>query len=98
MPMRRRFSSRSLLALGVIAASLGLVSEAGAVPATVRHQGRLYSEKGAPITDTLVVVFNIYDSEDAETSIWSEAHTIAFEDGYFSVLLGDNVPFDKMFE
>ncbi|WP_437746011.1 collagen-like protein [Sorangium sp. So ce1504] len=68
---------------------------AAAVPATVTHQGRLYDERDVPISATLDVVFALYDERDASTPLWSEVHSITFEDGFFSVRLGSIVPFEQ---
>src|SRR5205085_2180720 len=87
-----------LLTAGVTAAVLALSSVASAVPATLTHQGRLYNDKGAPVTETLEVVFSVYDNPNAADPIWSETHTVSFEDGYFSVSLGADAPFGKTFD
>ncbi|WP_437977854.1 hypothetical protein WMF11_14300 [Sorangium sp. So ce295] len=68
---------------------------AAAVPATITHQGRLYDERDVPISATLDVVFALYDERDASTPLWSEVHSITFEDGFFSVRLGAIVPFEQ---
>src|SRR5689334_14285804 len=80
----------------VLAAVTALAGPAAAaVPLTITHQGRLFNAAGQPITDTLDVVFALYDALDAPVPIWSEAHTITFDDGYFSVDLGELAPVDK---
>lgn len=66
---------------------------AAAVPTTITHQGRLFNTSGQPINETLDVTFAIYDADDAMIPIWSEVHSITFEEGYFSVDLGEQVPF-----
>jgi hypothetical protein len=50
---------------------------------------------GQPIDDTLDVVFAFYDAPDAPVPVWSELHTITFDQGYFSVDLGELAPVDK---
>ncbi|MBI4957494.1 MAG: collagen-like protein [Myxococcales bacterium] len=79
----------------VALATTGLALTAGAqVPESVTQQGRLYDSGGNPINGPLDVVFAIYDSAGAATSIWSETHTITFDDGYFSVTLGTTTALD----
>ncbi|WP_438028887.1 collagen-like protein [Sorangium sp. So ce233] len=85
-----RYMTASALAAGAIA---GAGTAAAAVPSTITHQGRLYDAEGAPIDETIEVVFALYDARDASTPLWSEAHAITFEDGFFSVRLGSIVPF-----
>ena len=79
--------------LGVLASIL-LARSAGAVPGTITHQGRLYDAGAQPVSGTLDVAFAIYDDAASPTPIWSEVHSVTFEDGYFSVALGALVPFD----
>ncbi|WP_438036063.1 hypothetical protein [Sorangium sp. So ce204] len=40
-------------------------------------------------------MFALYDERDASTPLWSEVHSITFEDGFFSVRLGSIVPFGR---
>jgi Fibrinogen beta and gamma chains, C-terminal globular domain len=64
-----------------------------AVPSTLAHQGRLFDANDAPVTDTLDVVFALYDSEDpTATPLWTETHSVSFDNGYFSVNLGEITP------
>ncbi len=76
------------------AAALLWAGTAGAVPGTITHQGRLYDADQSPVTGTLDVEFAIYDSAAAAVPIWTEVHSITFDEGYFSVGLGATVPFD----
>ena len=88
----RHFTAAAIAAIGALLLSSG--AEA-AVPTALTHQGRLFSEKGAPVNATLDVVFTIYDGEDAAgKALWTETHTVSFEDGYFSVSLGDKTALD----
>ncbi len=68
-------------------AGVALPSWAG-VPSTISHQGRLYDANSAPISGTLDVLFAIYDSPQAPTPLWSELHTLTFDEGYYSAALG----------
>jgi len=80
----------------LLAGAMGLspsVSASG-VPLTVTNQGRLFDANDQPIEGPLSVLFSIYDSPTATTAIWTEEHTITFDQGYYSVSLGTVVPFD----
>src|SRR5262249_30609881 len=80
------------------AAFAGSVSVAAAtvhaaVPPTITNQGRLFDENDEPYNGSLTVLFAIYDKEDAKDPIWSEDHSITFDEGYYSVSLGSDTPF-----
>ena len=81
-----------------IAAAVALVAStaAAAVPGVITHQGRLYATDGTPVKETMDVEFSIYDTPDAVVPIWTETHTITFDEGYFSVGLGEIAPFDEV--
>lgn len=79
----------SLVALAALCAS---ASAGAAVPDAVTHQGRLYDAKGQPVSATLSVSFAIYDAPSGGAPLWSESHTITFDDGHFSVGLGESAP------
>jgi hypothetical protein len=81
-----------------IAAAVALVAStaAAAVPGVITHQGRLYATDGTPVKETMDVEFSIYDTPDAVVPIWTETHTITFDEGYFSVGLGEIAPFNEV--
>ena len=87
--IRRWFTTSATLAAGALVAI-----SAWAVPTSVAQQGRLYDSAGKPINATLDMVFAIYDAANAAQPIWSEAHAVTFQDGYYSVRLGDSEPLD----
>ena len=94
--MRTRTVIRSLVASLVTTGALLAGSAAlAAVPATVTHQGRLYDAASKPVTATLDVQFAVYDTANASVALWTEVHSIDFEDGYFAVRLGEAAPFDS---
>jgi hypothetical protein len=68
-------------------------AEAG-VPASITHQGRLFSASGAPVSEKLTVTFAVYEAGSGGAALWEEAHEVAFDSGYFSVSLGEKVPLD----
>jgi hypothetical protein len=87
--------ARTILGASALAAAAAVSGGAvAAVPRTITHQGRLFDAAGQPVDDTLDVVFALYDGADADVPVWSEAHTIAFDHGYFSVELGEITPFE----
>lgn len=72
---------------------LALASQASAaVPSVLNHQGRLYDASNEPVNGPIDIEFAIYDAPDALAPVWSEIHTITFEDGYYSVTLGNDDP------
>ena len=51
------------------------------------------------IDGPLTVMFAIYDAKDATTAIWSEEHSLALDQGFYSVSLGSTVPIgDTVFD
>lgn len=94
MIVRRAHHLRRLLA-PALSAALGLAAARAeaAVPGTLTHQGRLYDAAQAPVNGTIDVVFAIYDSPSATVPLWSEVHTLTFDEGYYAAALGSLVPF-----
>jgi hypothetical protein len=89
----RRLVSATVIAVG---AAMLTASAAADVPATITHQGRLFDTASKPVSTTLDVVFTIYESEASDAKVlWTETHSITFEDGYFSVALGSIKPFES---
>jgi len=84
------------LPFALLVGSVLAASEAGAVvPPTITDQGRLFDADGAPVNDTLDVTFTIYDSAVGGNAVWTETHAITFDEGYYSVELGQTTPFDS---
>ena len=80
----------------VLAGVFSFASTASAaVPATMTHQGRLYDAADKPVEGPLEVKFSIYDGEPNSAALWTETLTVDFDQGYFSVALGETVPFEK---
>ena len=90
--MAIRRSLFGTLSIAALCAGLLLPRPAGAVPQTLTHQGRVFDADGQPVTQTIDVVFALYDSPGADTAIWDETHTVSFENGFFSVSLGADLP------
>ena len=71
-------------------------AQALAVPAFVTHQGRLFDASGMPVSGTQDLTFAIYDAENGGNEIWSEIITVDFDEGFFSVRLGEQLPLDEV--
>ena len=83
--------------MGTIAAAAVLTTSfaaEAAVPQVVTHQGRLFDGQGAPVVATQTIKFAIYDLEVGGTELWSETIDVDFDEGYFSVRLGEMTPLD----
>ncbi|WP_263429432.1 collagen-like protein [Nannocystis pusilla] len=72
-----------------------LEASALAVPELVTHQGRLFDANGEPISGTQDLTFRIYDAEVDGNEIWSETISIDFDEGFFSVRLGEQLALDE---
>lgn len=87
----------SLFALIVCAAT-----SAFAAPTQLGHQGRLLDEDGIPLEGLHSLEFQIYDSIEDGTVLWSEIHDVELINGYYSLVLGadelDNPLEDSVFE
>lgn len=78
---------------GAIAAAIIPAAAASAAPSRLTHQGRLFDASGQPIDGAISVTFAIYATDAGATPDWSETHTITFDAGYYSVVLGATTPF-----
>lgn len=88
----QRLIAISVAALGAVVFS-GAGAAAADLPGALSQQGRLFDENNEPVNDNLKVTFTLYGAEESDEALWSEAHNISFQDGYFSVSLGDAKPF-----
>ena len=85
--------------MGTIAAAAVLTTSfaaEAAVPQVVTHQGRLFDGQGAPVVATQTIKFAIYDLEVGGTELWSETIDVDFDEGYFSVRLGETTVLDEV--
>jgi hypothetical protein len=67
-----------------------------AVPPMINYQGKLTNTSGAPVNDTLQMVFSIYDLPAGGNVLWTETQgAVIIEKGVFNVLLGsvDSIPY-----
>lgn len=71
------------------------VRAAEAVPQVIVHEGQLVDAKGEPIVGVARTTFKLYDAPVGGRPIWSETVDVEFDDGYFSVWLGEATPLDE---
>ena len=87
-----------ILLLSLMATS----TAAYAVPTQLGHQGRLLDVDGIPLEGLVSLEFQIYDSLEDGTVLWSEFHDVELINGYYSLVLGadelDNPLEDTLFE
>jgi len=63
------------------------------VPRMINYQGKLTNATGAPVNDTIPMVFSIYSDEGGTNLLWTETQTTVIVDkGVFNVLLGSVNP------
>jgi hypothetical protein len=69
---------------------------AQAVPTTVVHQGRLTTAAGQPYDGTVSATFTLHSDPNAASGVWTETHpSVAVQDGYYAVVLGNLTPLDQ---
>lgn len=92
--MKRHIRVGLVMSLAVLGLGIAPRSIRASVPHTLTQQGRLFDASDKPITGKVDVTFAIYDKESAggADAMWSETQSISFEDGWFSVALGDEQP------
>jgi hypothetical protein len=85
--------------IGALVACLATLAFS-AVPPMINYQGKLTTETGAPVNDTLPMVFTIYADTAGDTLLWTETQgAIVVEKGVFNVLLGSANPIpDSVFD
>jgi hypothetical protein len=84
--------SIQILVIGALVAVLSTLAFA-AVPPMINYQGKLTNASGAPVNDTLQVIFTIYADEAGTTPLWTETQTaVEILKGVFNVLLGNVTP------
>ncbi len=67
-----------------------------AVPARLAQQGRLLDIGGGPLSGAHALIFSIYDAATGGSEIWHEERSVDFEDGYYSIVLGEQIPVDDL--
>lgn len=83
------------LMLGGVALARSLQAPAPeAVPTQISYQGYLADESENPIDGNRTITFRLYAAASGGSPLWEEQQTVAVENGYFSVMLGEVVPFE----
>ncbi len=75
---------RSLAVILLFAAST-----AHAVPLTLQHQGRLMDSMGLPLDGSHTLGTTLYDAPAGGAVVWVESAAVAFDNGYYSLVIGD---------
>lgn len=97
--MKTRTIIRAVLASLTLISGVALAGASPAsVPGTLTHQGRLFKAdtgwESKPVDGSLTVTFRLYPQLEGGDSVWMEAHEVTFDDGYYSVHLGETTPID----
>jgi hypothetical protein len=97
--MKTRTIFRAVLASLTLISGVALAAASPAsVPGTLTHQGRLFKAdtgwERTPVDGSLTVTFRLYSQAEGGDAVWTEAHDVTFDDGYYSVHLGDTTPLD----
>ena len=69
---------------------LGSFTTAHAVPVQLNQQGRLLDVNGATVTGIHTLTFKIFDAQFGGNALWQDNVQVAFDDGYYTTLLGGN--------
>ena len=69
---------------------------AWAAPTKLAQQGRVLDGEGSPLEGTHLMVFVLYDADTDGTGLWTEERSADFEEGYYSITLGEQVPLDDL--
>lgn len=85
-----------LWAQSVGAISLGAPLTATTSTAGIPYQGRLADKNGAPLTQTVNMIFRLYAATGGGSPLWEEqwtgANSVQVSDGLFNVMLGSLTP------
>ena len=57
-------------------------------------QGVLQHSSGNAVNGTLTVVFTLYEEDNSSTGVWTETAQVVFDEGLFSIYLGEINPLD----
>ena len=68
-----------------------LIQSSFAVPQNLSQQGRLLDSDSVPIEGSHYITFRIFESQASTTSLWTESLSVNFENGFYTVVLGENI-------
>ena len=78
------------------AISLGAPLAATTSTAGIPYQGRIADKNGAPLTQTVNMIFRLYTAASGGSLLWEEqwtgANSVQVSDGLFNVMLGSLTP------
>lgn len=86
--------ARILVGSALATAVWAHAEEAWSAPWSGVHQGRLFDDADVPVSGMLPVTFTLYDAAGGGAVLWTETVDLDFDDGYYSVVLGEDTPFD----
>jgi hypothetical protein len=66
--------------------------ETSAGPHLLNYQGQLTSQKNAPLSNPITILFAIYDAPESSQPLWQEIKLITHSNGIFHTLLGSESP------
>jgi hypothetical protein len=82
-----------IVSIAIVMVPIAVVGQAGSIPTVINYQGHLADiTTGKPISDSLDIVFKLYDVPEEGLPLWTEEKTINVENGLFNVLLGSENP------
>jgi HD superfamily phosphohydrolase len=62
------------------------------IPQTLSYQGYLIENDSDRINGTVKMTFSLHDEEDGAEKLWSESREVKVEDGFYSLILGEENP------
>ncbi len=98
----KRILTLALLGVLIISNVVRAVAAPAAPTAPSRlltYQGHLLDASGLPVTDgAYSMAFSLWDAETDGAQLWGpEAHTVTITDGYFSLMLGTEMPLNPAY-
>jgi hypothetical protein len=81
------------LAVALVLGWLAIPALAAPPPGRLTEQGRLYDAADKPVSGRVMLTFAAYEAPQGGAPLWHETIAVELGDGYFSVALGDTVPF-----
>ena len=78
---------RKLVLIAALVGATSVTAHAD-TPALLSQQGRLLATDGTPATGTLAISFSLFGTDTGGTALWTEAHMVTLDDGYFTATLG----------
>lgn len=85
-----------LISLFTVLFLTSTVATSLAVPTKLAQQGRMLGGAGTPLSGTHTLLFSMYSDETAGDELWSVERSVDFDNGYYSLVLGEQVPIDDL--